>query len=316
MVNEPMAQAAKELVIHDHDGGIDDFLSLALLCTMPHVDVYGVVVTPADCYIKPAVSVTRKLLDLLGRSDIPVAESTVRGLNPFPRVWRQTAFAVDHFPLLNDNDTIQTPLVNETGQKFLARRLSEAPEPVTLLATGPLTTVAEALAIDPTIEKKIKRIVWMGGALNVAGNVDPVMEAGHDGSAEWNVYWDPPAAHQIWQTSIPIVLCPLDITNHVPVTSELVLQFGRHRKFPLAEFAALCYGLVMKQGGYYFWDVLTTAFIGRPDLFKVRECETVVIPEGISQGRTKVVPGGRTITALEQVDLEPFYTYILQQWLR
>jgi purine nucleosidase len=313
-----MANETKELVIHDHDGGVDDYLSLALLCTMPQVEVYGVAVTPADCCIRPAVSVTRKLLDLLGRSDIPVAESTVRGLNPFPREWRQTAFAVDHFPLLNDKDTLETPLLPENGQRFLAARLAEAPEPVTLLVTGPLTTVAAALDLNPAIEAKIKRIVWMGGALDVNGNVDPITEPGHDGSAEWNVYWDPPAAHQVWATQIPIVLCPLDITNHVPVTSELVLQLGRHRKFALAEFAALCYGLVMKQGGYYFWDVLTTAYIGRPDLFQVREVETAIIadPFSLSQGRTKVEPGGRLITALDRVDLDQFYAYMLNAWLR
>ncbi len=306
----------KELVIHDHDGGIDDFLSLMLLLTMDHVQVLGVVVTPADCYIKPAVSVTRKMMDLMGHSHIPVAESTVRGLNPFPRVWRQTAFAVDHLPILNDKDTLDTPLVVETGQQFLVRLLREAPEPVTLLATGPLTTIAAALDIAPQIEPKIRRIVWMGGALNVPGNVDPVMEPGQDGSAEWNVYWDPPAAHRIWQSRIPIVLCPLDITNKVPVTSELVLKLGRSRSHPLSEVAALCYGLVMKQGGYYFWDVLTTAFIGRPDLYRTREVETVVIPDGISQGRTQIQPGGRTITAMDSVDVPAFYAYILEQWAR
>ncbi len=306
----------KELVIHDHDGGIDDFLSLMLLLTMEDVQTLGVVVTPADCYIKPAVSVTRKMMDLMGHSDIPVGESTVRGLNPFPRVWRQTCFAVDHFPILNDKERIDTPLVQESGQQFMARLLREAPEPVTLLVTGPLTTVAAALDIAPEVEPKIGRIVWMGGALNVPGNVDPVMEPGQDGSSEWNVYWDPPAAYQIWQSRIPIALCPLDITNHVPVTSELVHQLGRQREYPLSEVAALCYALVMKQGGYFFWDVLTTAYIGRPDLYTVREWETVLVRDGISQGRTQIAPGGRKITALDTVDVPAFYAYILNQWAR
>jgi purine nucleosidase len=306
----------KELVIHDHDGGIDDFLSLMLLLTMENVGTLGVVVTPADCYIKPAVSVTRKMMDLMGQSHITVAESTVRGLNPFPRIWRQTAFAVDHFPLLNDKDSLDTPLAEESGQELMARLLSTAPEPVTLLVTGPLTTVAAALDIAPEAQHNIKRIVWMGGALNVRGNVDPVMEAGQDGSMEWNVYWDPPAAHQIWQTQIPIVLCPLDITNHVPVTTELVLSWGRQKQHPLSQFAALCYGLVMRQGGYYFWDVLTTGYIGRPDLYTVREWETVLIRDGLSQGRTKIEPGGRKITALDSVDVPAFYAYLSQQWAR
>ncbi len=306
---------SKELVLMDHDGGVDDYLSVMLLMTMDHVKTLGIVVTPADCYIKPAVSATRKILDLMGRSEIPVAESTVRGLNPFPRIFRRDSFSIDLFPILNERETISTPLVEETGQEFMVRVLREAPEPVTILETGPLTTVATALDMAPDIEGKIKRILWMGGALNVPGNVDKIMEGGQDGSMEWNVYWDPPAAHRVWETSIPIIMCPLDITNNVPVTAEFVRQLARQRRYPLSDLAGQCYALVIHQD-YFFWDVLTTAYLGRPDLFELREWETEIVTEGPSQGRTRVVPGGRKVTALDKVDVESFYAYMLEQWAR
>lgn len=302
-------------VLMDHDGGVDDFLSTVLLLTMAHVDLLGIVVTPADTYIGPAVSATRKILDLMGRSDIPVAESTVRGLNPFPRIFRRDAFTIDHLPILNERDGIQAPLVAEAGQAYMARVLKAAPEPVTLLCTGPLTTIATAIELDPSVEYKVKEIVWMGGALNVRGNVDPILEGGQDGTAEWNVYWDPPAAHRIWQTDIPIVMCPLDITNNVPVTSEFVRAIARHRRYPLSDFAGQCYALVTHQD-YYFWDVLTTAYLGRPDLFTLREWETVIIPTGPSQGRTQVQPGGKKIQALDSVRVAEFYEYMLAAWKR
>lgn len=306
---------SKELVLMDHDGGVDDYLSVMLLMTMDHVETLGIVVTPADCYIKPAVSATRKILDLMGRSEIPVAESTVRGLNPFPRIFRRDSFSIDLFPILNERETISTPLVEETGQEFMVRVLREAPEPVTILETGPLTTVATALDMAPDIEGKIKRILWMGGALNVPGNVDKIMEGGQDGSMEWNVYWDPPAAHRVWETSIPIIMCPLDITNNVPVTAGFVRQLARQRRYPLSDLAGQCYALVIHQD-YFFWDVLTTAYLGRPDLFELREWETEIVTEGPSQGRTRVVPGGRKVTALDKVDVESFYAYMLEQWAR
>jgi len=66
----------------DHDGGVDDYLATMLL-TMEHVQPLGVVITPADCYVQPAVSATRNS-DLMGCSDVPAAESTVRGINPAP----------------------------------------------------------------------------------------------------------------------------------------------------------------------------------------------------------------------------------------
>lgn len=304
-----------KLVLMDHDGGVDDYLSTILLMTMPHLSVLGIVVTPADCYIKPAVSATRKILDLMGRSEVPVAESTVRGLNPFPRIFRRDAFTVDHLPILNEREEIHARLVPETGQAFMARILREAKEPVTLLETGPLTTVAAALDIDPGIAEKIKEIVWMGGALDVPGNVDKTIEGGQDGSAEWNVYWDPIAADRVWQTEIPLVLCPLDITNRVPITSAFVRRLCQQRRYPLSDLAATCYALVTHQD-YYAWDVLTTAYLGRPEIFSRREVETRIITEGASQGRTMVVPGGRKVEALADVDLDAFYAYLFQQWSR
>lgn len=300
----------------DHDGGVDDYLATALLMTMGHLEPAGVVVTPADCYIKAAVSATRKLLDFMGRWTVPVAESTVRGLNPFPRIFRRDSFTIDLLPILNEPDTIHPPLAPEPGQRFMADLLGGAAEPVTVLVTGPLTTVAAALDLDPAIEDQIREIVWMGGALNAPGNVDPIIEGGQDMSAEWNAYWDPPAAHRVWQTGIPITICPLDLTNHVPVTPEFIRQLSRQRsKYPLYDFAGQCYALVAHQA-YFFWDVLTTAYLGRPDLFQLREWETVVVTEGPSQGRTKLEPGGRKIRALDSVDVAEFYAYILGQWAR
>ncbi|MBF8284519.1 MAG: inosine/uridine-preferring nucleoside hydrolase [Anaerolineales bacterium] len=306
---------AKQLLVMGHDGGVDDYLSVMLLMAMAHIQVLGIVVTPADCYIRPAVSATRKILDLMGRSEVPVAASTVRGVNPFPRIFRRDAFSVDHFPILNERPEIKAPLAPEPGQAFLARLLREAPEPVTCLETGPLTTLAAALDLDPSLEKKIKEIVWMGGALNVPGNIDKIIEGGQDGSAEWNVYWDPIAADRLWRTSIPIIICPLDLTNHVPITSDFVMRLARQRRYPISDLAGLCYALVTHQD-YFAWDVLTTSYIGQPDMFQLREWETAILTEGPSQGRTQIQSGGRKIRALDKVDLDRFYAYIFQQWSR
>ena len=306
---------SKQLVFMDHDGGVDDYLATMLLLTMDHLEVLGVVVTPADCYAQPAVAATRKIIDLMGFSHIPVAESTVRGINPFPRLYRRDSFIVDHLPILNQQETINTPLVAETGQDFMVRVLRAAPKPVTLMVTGPLTTVAVALEKAPDIEAKIEKIVWMGGALNVGGNVEKSLEPGQDGSAEWNVYWDAVSAAQVWRTQIEIIMCPLDLTNNVPVTSEIVYKMGRQRHYPISDLAGQCYALVIPQD-YYFWDVLATAYLGNPDFYQLREWETEIITTGISQGRTKVVPGGRKIYAMDQIDQDRFYDYILQQWAR
>ena len=306
---------SKQLVLMDQDGGVDDYLATVLLMTMENIQPLGIVVTPADCYIQPAVSATRKILDLVGRWDIPVAESTVRGINPFPSLYRRDSFIVDHLPILNERDEIQTPLAQEIGQEFMVRSLLEAERSVTLMVTGPLTTVAAALDLAPEIERKIEKIVWMGGALNVPGNVEQSLEPGQDGSAEWNVYWDPLAAHRVWQTQIPLIVCPLDLTNNVPVTSEFVRQLTKQRQYPVSDLAGQCYALVVTQV-YYFWDVLATTYLAHPEFYELQEWETVILTSGESQGRTKVESGGRKIQAMNKVDKEKYYAYILQQWAR
>ena len=306
---------SKQLVLMDHDGGVDDYLATLLLMTMEHLQPIGIVVTPADCYIQSAVSATRKILDLIGCTDVPVAQSTVRGINPFPRLYRRDSLIVDHLPILNEQEEIQTPLVEETGQEFMVRSLLAANQPVTLMVTGPLTTIATALELAPEIEAKIEKIVWMGGALNVPGNVEKSLEPGQDGSAEWNVYWDPIGAYRVWQTQIPIVMCPLDLTNTVPVTSEFIYKLGKQRSYPLSDLAGQCYALVIPQD-YYFWDVLATTYLAHPEFYQLREWETEIVTKGKSQGRTQVKAGGRIIQAMQQVDQTKYYAYILQQWAR
>jgi purine nucleosidase len=304
---------AKKLVLMDHDGAIDDFLSLILLMTMTEIVPRGIVVTPADCYINAATSVTRKILDLMGRIDIPVAQSTVRGINPFPVDFRRDCTIIDHFPLLNEAEGFSTPLVDVSGQEFIVDKLQNANDPVTLMVTGPLTTVAEAIAQQPSIISQIAEIVWMGGALTVPGNVEKVFALEHDGTAEWNVFWDPIAAKQIWDTEIPLTLCPLDLTNHVPVTSEFIRQITKQRKHPLSDLAGLCYSLAIPQN-YYFWDILATAYLARPELYQIVEQETDIITTGTSQGRTILKTGGKRIKVMTQVDKDKFCRYLLQQF--
>ena len=249
----------------------------------------------------------------MGKTHISVAESTVRGINPFPSEFRRDCKIIDNFPILNESDRLQTPLVTETGQEFLVNQLQNATIPVTLMVTGPLTTVAAAIAAEPQIITKIAQIVWMGGALTVPGNVEKVFALEHDGTAEWNVFWDAIAAKEIWDTTIPITLCPLDITNNVPVTPEFISKLTKQRRYPLSDLAGMCYALAIPQN-YYCWDILATAYLARPELYRVVEQETDVISTGVSQGKTILKLGGRKIKVMTEVDKEKFYDYLLQQF--
>ena len=96
----------KKKVYFNHDGGVDDLISLFLLLQMENVELTGVSVIPADCYLEPAMSASRKIIDRFGKGNIAVAASNSRGQNPFPKDWRMHAFYVDALPILNESEKL------------------------------------------------------------------------------------------------------------------------------------------------------------------------------------------------------------------
>lgn len=399
-------------VLFDHDGGVDDLLSLMMLLAMPQLNLAGVIVTPADCFLRPAVSASFKVLRFFDRLDVELSEGALHGVNPFPRAWRAHAYALDALPILNElkplpgqpgqpgdlprlsyppgfspperrslrsgfedlkrrlqqrlatkidlaslpahpdefQVTLQTAYeqalaeeniilsrverqhlfeeisglwshyywpkpVSEPGHKFLARKLREAGEPVTVLITGPVTNLAAALSAEPDLAAKIEEVVWMGGAINVAGNV---RDYEHDGSAEWNAYWDPPATHALWQSAAPITLFSLDATNHVPVSMAFLHRLAQQRRYPLSDLAGQCWAMTVGtlpayEYVYFMWDTLTTGYLGAPQFMTFRQVHTEAVPSGPSAGRIKeVAEGGKLVRVADQVDVEGFHNYLLE----
>ena len=309
-----MAAAAGRQVFFDHDGGLDDFLSLLMLLSYEGIDLLGISITPADTVLEGAVPATRKILDLAGRSDVPVAGGTLEGPNPFPLSWRLDSLKVNDLPVLNQHLEIGAPASDLPGQELLAETLRRASGPVTLLMTGPLTNLAWALDNHPEVEAKIAEVVFMGGALEVGGNVQ---EPGHDGTAEWNIYWDPPAAKRVFASGVPLTMFSLDVTDRVPITEEFRRAFGRQYEYPFSSAAgtiwAMTAGWELATGLPYFcWDTLTTSYLSTSELCAFREVECDVVSEGPSQGRTVATPGGRPVKVAVDVDAERFYEHCLE----
>ena len=304
-------------VFFDHDGGLDDFLSLLLLLSYDDVDLLGISVTPADTLIEAAVPATRKILDLGGRSDVPVAGGTLEGRHPFPMEWRVDAYRVNDLPVLNQREgDPAAPIADVPGQELMARTLAGAPEPVTVLETGPLTNLAWVFDHYPDAEGNVKELVLMGGALDVPGNVQ---EPGHDGTAEWNIYWDPPAAKRVFDSAIPVTMFALDATNHVPVTPEFRRAFGLQYGHPFSAAAGSIWAMtsgwevaVGKGLPYFCWDTLATSSLARPDLCTYRDVRCDVVTEGPSEGRTLPTADGRTVRAADRVDADGFYAHALE----
>ncbi|MET3697829.1 purine nucleosidase [Bacillus oleivorans] len=301
-------------VYFNHDGGVDDLVSLFLLLKMDNVELTGVSVIPADCYLEPAVFASRKIIDRFGYGvGLDVAESNSRGKNPFPKDWRMHAFFVDALPILNESGKVVTPVADQPAHLHMIEAIRASDEKTTLLFTGPLTDLARALDSAPDIEEKIERLVWMGGTFREAGNVE---EPEHDGTAEWNAFWDPEAVGRVWESKIEIDLVALESTNKVPLTLDVRQRWAAERKYLGVDFIGQCYAMVpplvhfATNSTYYLWDVLTTAFVGNSDLVKVERLHSKVITDGPSQGRTVEAKDGRSVNLVYDVDRDAFFDYI------
>jgi purine nucleosidase len=256
---------------------------------------------------------------LLGNSEVEVAGGDLHGVNAFPAEWRAQPHIVNALPILLAQPCIRAPLVDEPAHQFLARKLSKADEAVTIVMTGPGSNLAAALQAEPDLKEKIAEVVWMAGAIDVVGNVRTFA---HDGSAEWNVFWDPPAAHRIFSAGLNLTLFPLDVTNLVPVGWSFLQRLAAQRQWPLSDLAGQCWATTVNaiphyDYMYYMWDILATSYIGRPDLITFRDVEAVVIERGRSAGKTLHAPGsGQWLKVATTVDVDGFHDYILQQFQR
>ena len=146
------------------------------------------------------------MLTLLGRTDVPVAAGAERPIVREP--WVPVAF---HGDSGLDGADLPEPAVGATALGALelaSGLLRAADEPITLVATGPLTNIALLLRATPGLRDRIAAISVMGGSL---GEGDPTA------SAEFNIWADPEAAAIVFEAGIPIRMAGLDVTHQALV---------------------------------------------------------------------------------------------------
>ncbi|MBF0718190.1 nucleoside hydrolase [Staphylococcus sciuri] len=302
-------------VYFNHDGGVDDLISLFLLLQMEDVNLIGVSAICADSYVEPATNASCKIINRFSSQKLNVAASKERGKNPFPKDWRMHAFFVDAMPMLNEDVEVNSTISEKEAYEDIIEKVMNSSEKVTMLFTGPLTDLAKSLKVEPRIESRIERVVWMGGTLLNKGNVE---EPEHDGTAEWNAFWDPEAVKTVFDTSLPIDIVALESTNKVPLTPDVRKRWANERQYEGVDFLGICYALVpplthfVTNSTYFLWDVLTTAYVGKPELVKKETQKVSVITDGPSQGRTFKSDEGRMINIINDVDRDGFFDYMTE----
>ena len=286
-------------LIVDTDMGNDDVLALLFLMQHPGVDLQAVTVVGTGLvHCAPGIRNVHGLLELTQYPEIPVSCGTEEPLDaehPFPEDWRNAADRLWglNLPL---NDRQPSPLA---APDLLIELLNGADQPLTFLALGPLTNLAQAFQSHPEVIEKIDRLYIMGGAVEASGNVyDPGL--GFDNqTAEWNIYADPLAAAIVFESGVPITLVPLDATNYVPVNMTL---FQRLQQQHLTRAATFTFNVFyinqgwIQTGKYYLWDTLTAAVLTAGEIAEYEDYTLQVVTErGPDFGRTKASAEGAAV---------------------
>jgi purine nucleosidase len=311
-------------VIQIQDAAIDEYMSTVLLTTMEDVNLLGNIIVNADSIAAPAMQTAWKIQSYIGRTDIPIGLSGSRGLNPFPWSYRSDCVNEGKIGVLKPiADNPQWPPFPD-GDQLLLQLLKDAEDPVTLLVTSPMTPLSNLLSANPSLVSKIEQVVWMGGAIKVNGNLDPatVPNPPWNNCAEWNAFWDPMSVDWIFKnTSFPIIVFPLDMTNPAAITTSFLTSLANQSgKYKLSALGFESYLLVGWETFYDMWDVVTTCYLTRPDLFKAPTRMSLGIDTEFDdhQGCISKKKKGRAADVVFNFsdDGSAFYEYVLGQFKR
>jgi len=207
-------------VLLDCDPGHDDAIAIMLAVADPGIDLRAVTTVAGNVALEHTTRNALRVLDMVGRPDIPVAAGHDR-----PRVRDLSTAAVMHgerglagpLPVEPSRPALAIPAI-----ELIEQVLRDAEEPVTLVATGPLTTMADVVERLPHLHDRIRDLVIMGGAVDL-GNWTP--------AAEFNIWVDPHAADVVFRSAcvpgepdrqgrIPLTMIGLEVTHQAWLTDE------------------------------------------------------------------------------------------------
>lgn len=306
---ETTAPVATELsgpisVIVDYSPTVSDVGGLMYLLAHPNVEVIAVTLPAtgeAGCDL--GVEVTLGILAMFEREDVPVACDPE--MPAHARSW-PPEFLEGH-----ENLTFGLPTPNavESGEQpsdLIARVAAESDRPVVIYAVAPLTNVARAFAEHADLARDVERIVVMGGAVEVPGNVEGT-------NAEWNLWVDVPAAASVMAVDVPVAIVPLDATNAVPVPSWYAQALTEADQSEAILYLDQLVSLfpAVTSGFYYLWDELAASVAAGDGLTLTEEMKIAVVEGGPDDGRTIRNDGTSVTVTMGVSDPDAFYDQFL-----
>jgi purine nucleosidase len=247
-----------------------DQQSMLLLIQSPQTEILGITVVTGDAWLKEEVAHTLRMLELIGRTDIPVVPGA-----EYPLVRRQDTTAMwgqqfgtgawlgawtprrfhpaDQLGEMPEGLPTTKPL-QEDAAHFLIRMIRKYPHAVTIYEGGPMTNLALAISIDPEFPSLVKELVFMGASLNPTTD-DP--EFVNTPRHEFNLWFDPEAAHIVLTAPWKRMVCTtVDVSVKTRLTPQLIEEV-RSGDSRAAKYVATYARLHGKFN--YLWDELAAA---------------------------------------------------------
>src|SRR5258706_6210678 len=322
-------QGKRKIIIDQHAAGPagTDQQSMLLLIQSPQSEVLGITVVTGDQWLQEEVAHSLRMLELIGRTDIPVvpgAEYPLVRLKQDVEQWEQQFGSVpwlgawtpkfyhppDQLGEMPEAKPAAKP-ADEDAAHFLLRMVHRFPNQVTIYEGGPMTNLALAISIDPEFARLAKELVFMGGSFNPRTD-DP--EFINTPTHEFNLWFDPEAAHIVLRAPWKKIVCtPVDISVKTRLTSDLVDRI-KAGDSPAARYIGKYARL---RGNFnYLWDELAAAAWLDPRLITKKQTlfMDVDLDRGAGYGNTlawtdedKPKPEMQRVEVQDDLDLERFY---------
>jgi inosine-uridine nucleoside N-ribohydrolase len=273
----------KVIINEDCSGpGGSNLQTLLVMIRSPQVEVLGITVVSGDQWRDEEVAHTLRLLEIIGRTDIPVVPGAVfplvRGREE-TQLWQERYGKVAYagawderwwhepfvIPALPEGQPTTKP-ADEDAAHFLIRMVHKYPHEVTIYEGGPMTNLALAISLDPQFAELAQELVFMGGSLSPqTDNPEFVNRPRH----EFNFWFDPEAANIVLRAPWKKIVCtPVDISVKTNLTLAMVKQIEASGT-PLARYVARFYQ--SGPGADIMWDELAAAAWIDPTIITKRE---------------------------------------------
>ena len=295
------AQSRRKVIINEDAAGPggSNLQTILLLIQSRQVEVLGITIVSGDQWRDEELAHTLRLLEILGRTDIPVMGGAAFPLlrtRDETKLWEQRYGKVAYSGAWDDrwwHEPFVIPTLpeglpklkpaEENAVNFLVRMVHKYPHEVTIYEGGPMTNLALAISLDPDFAGLARDLIFMGGSLNPDSSYPEFAE---NPRHEFNFWFDPEAAQIVLRAPWKRIVCtPTDISIKTRLSPEMAKRIGESNAAP-AQYVARYYQ--PGGGNDIMWDELAAAAWLDPTLITKKESRymSVDIDKGAGYGST------------------------------